>query len=75
MGGCVGCGGKEGGGIMGEDLRMYGMKDSMGDYRLRLGNVMDGGFNRDEKLDLSWEYYGILEEKYGGKLKEKMVGE
>lgn len=56
-----------------QDLSMYAIKDSMADYTLTLGNLIDHGFNTDEKLHLSSQYYPIFDESYRAKLNEKIV--
>lgn len=56
-----------------QDLSMYGIKDGMADYTLTLGNLIDRGFNTDEKLHLSSQYYPIFDENYRAKLNEKIV--
>ena len=43
-----------------QDLSMYAIKDSMADYTLTLGNLIDRGFDTDEKLHLSAQYYPIF---------------
>lgn len=58
---------------MTQDLSMYAIKDSMADYTLTLGNLIDRGFSTDEKLHLSSQYYPIFDEKYRAKLNEKIV--
>ena len=58
---------------MTQDLSMYAVKDSMADYTLTLGNLIDRGFNTDEKLHLSAQYYPIFDENYRTKLNEKIV--
>lgn len=58
---------------MTQDLSAYAIKDSMADYTLTLGNLIDKGFNTDEKLHLSAQYYPIFDESYRGKLNEKIV--
>lgn len=58
---------------MTQDLSMYAIKDSMADYTLTLGNLIDRGFNTDEKLHLSSKYYPIFDENYRAKLNEKIV--
>lgn len=56
-----------------QDLSMYAIRDSMADYTLTLGNLIDRGFNTDEKLHLSAAYYPIFDENYRTKLNEKIV--
>ena len=56
-----------------QDLSMYAIKDSMADYTLTLGNLIDRGFNTDEKLHLSAQYYPIFDENYRAKLNGKIV--
>ena len=56
-----------------QDLSMYAIKDSMADYTLTLGNLIDRGFDTDEKLHLSSQYYPIFDENYRTKLNEKIV--
>lgn len=56
-----------------QDLSMYAIKDSMADYTLTLGNLIDHGFNTDEKLHLSPQYYPIFDENHRAKLNEKIV--
>lgn len=56
-----------------QDLSMYAIKDSMSDYTLTLGNLIDRGFDTDEKLHLSARYYPIFDESYRAKLNEKIV--
>lgn len=56
-----------------QDLSMYAVKDSMSDYTLTLGNLIDRGFDTDEKLHLSAQYYPIFDETYRSKLNEKIV--
>lgn len=56
-----------------QDLSMYAIKDSMADYTLTLGNLIDRGFDTDEKLHLSAQYYPIFDESYRAKLNEKIV--
>lgn len=56
-----------------QDLSMYAIKDSMADYTLTLGNLIDRGFDTDEKLHLSARYYPIFDEKHRAKLNEKIV--
>lgn len=58
---------------MAQDLSMYAIKDGMADYTLTLGNLIDRGFNTDEKLHLSSDYYPIFDENYRAKLNEKIV--
>ena len=58
---------------MAQDLSMYAVKDSMADYTLTLGNLIDRGFDTDEKLHLSSQYYPIFDEGYRAKLNEKIV--
>lgn len=58
---------------MAQDLSMYAIKDGMADYTLTLGNLIDRGFNTDEKLHLSSAYYPIFDENYRTKLNEKIV--
>lgn len=58
---------------MAQDLSMYAVKDSMSDYTLTLGNLIDRGFDTDEKLHLSARYYPIFDESYRAKLNEKIV--
>ena len=58
---------------MAQDLSMYAIKDSMADYTLTLGNLIDRGFDTDEKLHLSSQYYPIFDENYRAKLNEKIV--
>lgn len=58
---------------MAQDLSMYAVKDSMADYTLTLGNLIDRGFDTDEKLHLSPQYYPIFDESYRAKLNEKIV--
>lgn len=58
---------------MAQDLGMYAIKDSMADYTLTLGNLIDRGFDTDEKLHLSAQYYPIFDESYRAKLNEKIV--
>lgn len=58
---------------MTQDLSAYAIKDSMADYTLTLGNLIDKGFNTDEKLHLSAQYYPIFNESYRAKLNEKIV--
>lgn len=58
---------------MTQDLSMYAVKDGMADYTLTLGNLIDRGFNTDEKLHLSAQYYPIFDENYRTKLNEKIV--
>lgn len=58
---------------MAQDLSMYAVKDSMADYTLTLGNLIDHGFDTDEKLHLSSQYYPIFDENYRAKLNEKIV--
>ena len=58
---------------MTQDLSMYAIKDSMADYTLTLGNLINRGFNTDEKLHLSSVYYPIFDENYRAKLNEKIV--
>ena len=53
-----------------QDLSMFAIKDSMADYTLTLGNLIDRGFNTDEKLHLSAQYYPIFDENYRAKLNE-----
>lgn len=56
-----------------QDLSMYAIKDSMADYTLTLGNLIDRGFDTDEKLHLSAQYYPIFDESYRAELNEKIV--
>lgn len=56
-----------------QDLSMYATKDGMADYTLTLGNLIDRGFDTDEKLHLSARYYPIFDESYRAKLNEKIV--
>nr|DAP50274.1 MAG TPA: Lower collar protein [Caudoviricetes sp.] len=56
-----------------QDLSMYAVKDSMADYTLTLGNLIEMGFDTDEKLHLSPQYYPIFDESYRAKLNEKIV--
>lgn len=58
---------------MAQDLSMYAIKDDMADYTLTLGNLIDRGFDTDERLHLSAEYYPIFDESYRAKLNEKIV--
>lgn len=58
---------------MTQDLSAYAIKDSMADYTLTLGNLIDRGFDTDEKLHLSAQYYPIFDEAYRAKLNEKIV--
>lgn len=58
---------------MAQDLSMYAVKDDMADYTLTLGNLIDRGFDTDEKLHLSARYYPIFDESYRAKLNEKIV--
>lgn len=58
---------------MAQDLSVYAVKDSMADYTLTLGNLIDRGFDTDEKLHLSSQYYPIFDENYRAKLNEKIV--
>lgn len=58
---------------MAKDLSMYAIKDSMADHTLTLGNLIDRGFDTDEKLHLSPQYYPIFDEHYRAKLNEKIV--
>lgn len=58
---------------MTQDLSMYAIKDSMADYTLTLGNLIARGFDTDEKLHLSSQYYPIFDEKYRVKLNGKIV--
>lgn len=58
---------------MTQDLSMYAIKDGMADYTLTLGNLIDRGFDTDEKLHLSSAYYPIFDESYREKLNEKIV--
>ncbi|WAX06323.1 hypothetical protein QEJ63_gp13 [Bifidobacterium phage BD811P2] len=58
---------------MTQDLSRYAIKDSMADYTLTLGNLIDMGFDTDEKLHLSAQYYPIFDESYRAKLNEKVV--
>ena len=58
---------------MTQDLSMYAIKDSMADYTLTLGNLIDRGFDTDERLHLSAQYYPIFDEAYRPKLNEKIV--
>lgn len=56
-----------------QDLSMYAIRDNMADYTLTLGNLIDRGFDTDEKLHLSAAYYPIFDEAYRAKLNEKIV--
>lgn len=58
---------------MAQDLSMYAIKDGMADYTLTLGNLIARGFDTDEKLHLSAQYYPIFDESYRAKLNEKIV--
>lgn len=58
---------------MAQDLSMYAIKDDMADYTLTLGNLIDRGFDTDERLHLSARYYPIFDESYRAKLNEKIV--
>ena len=58
---------------MTQDLSMYAIKDSMADYTLTLGNLIGRGFDTDEKLHLSAQYYPIFDESHRAKLNEKIV--
>lgn len=58
---------------MAQDLSMYAIKDSMADYTLTLGNLIDRGFDTDERLHLSARYYPIFDESYRVKLNDKIV--
>lgn len=58
---------------MTQDLSMYAIKDSMADYTLTLGNLIARGFDTDERLHLSAQYYPIFDESYRAKLNEKIV--
>lgn len=58
---------------MAQDLSMYAVKDDMADYTLTLGNLIDRGFDTDEKLHLSARYYPIFDESYRARLNEKIV--
>lgn len=58
---------------MTQDLSMYAIKDGMADYTLTLGNLIDRGFDTDEKLHLSAQYYPIFDENYRSGLNEKIV--
>lgn len=58
---------------MAQDLSMYAIKDDMADYTLTLGNLIARGFDTDEKLHLSAQYYPIFDESYRAKLNEKIV--
>uniref|UniRef100_UPI004028E8F6 hypothetical protein n=1 Tax=Bifidobacterium adolescentis TaxID=1680 RepID=UPI004028E8F6 len=54
-------------------LNMYAVKDDMADYTLTLGNLIARGFDTDEKLHLSAQYYPIFDESYRKRLNEKIV--
>ena len=58
---------------MAQDLSMYAIKDSMADYTLTLGNLIARGYDTDEKLHLSAQYYPIFDESYRARLNEKIV--
>ncbi|WAX06345.1 hypothetical protein BD811P3_00014 [Bifidobacterium phage BD811P3] len=58
---------------MTQDLSAYAIKDNMADYTLTLGNLIDRGFDTDEKLHLSAQYYPIFDEAYRAGLNEKIV--
>ena len=58
---------------MAQDLSIYAVKDGMADYTLTLGNLIARGFDTDEKLHLSAQYYPIFDEAYRTKLNEKIV--
>lgn len=58
---------------MAQDLSMYAIKDGMADYTLTLGNLIARGYDTDEKLHLSAQYYPIFDESYRAKLNEKIV--
>ena len=56
-----------------QDLSMYAVKDSMADYTLTLGNLIARGYDTDEKLHLSAQYYPIFDEAYRARLNDKIV--
>lgn len=56
-----------------QDLSMYAVRDDMADYTLTLGNLIARGFDTDEKLHLSAQYYPIFDESYRKGLNEKIV--
>lgn len=58
---------------MAQDLSMYAVRDDMADYTLTLGNLIDRGFDTDERLHLSARYYPIFDESYRAGLNEKIV--
>lgn len=58
---------------MAQDLSMYAIKDSMADYTLTLGNLIARGYDTDEKLHLSAQYYPIFDEAYRSRLNDKIV--
>lgn len=58
---------------MAQDLSMYAIKDGMADYTLTLGNLIDKGFDTDERLHLSARYYPIFDESYRARLNDKIV--
>lgn len=58
---------------MTQDLSKYALKDNMADYTMTLGGVIAAGYDTDEKLHLSAEWYPIFDEAYRAKLNDKIV--
>ena len=57
---------------MTQDFSTYAMS-TPGEYTITLGNLIDMGYDTDEKLHLSADYYPIYDENHRRKLNEKIV--
>lgn len=56
-----------------QDFGKYALKDMAADYTLTLGQLIADGYDTDEKLHLSAEWYPIFNEDYRAKLNDKIV--
>lgn len=56
-----------------QDFSQYALKDMAADYTLTLGQLIAAGYDTDEKLHLSAEWYPIFDESYRTKLNDKIV--
>lgn len=56
-----------------QDLSKYALKDNMADYTMTLGGAIASGYDTDEKLHLSADWYPIFDESYRARLNDKIV--
>ena len=56
-----------------QDFSQYALQDIGADYTIELGTLIAMGYDTDEKLHLSPDYYPIFNEQHRAELNEKII--